>query len=353
MKVLVVGDVHFCSYSSILRTKGEIFSKRLENCVASINYVEKFAEDSGCSYIIYLGDFFDKDTLNGEELTALQSISWSSIRKIVLVGNHEMSSSDLSKSSAHILNLIPNATVIDTPNALVGYGYRFIFLPYILEEKRCPLNTYISYLFSGMFETSEVKNTYIFSHNDIKGIQMGKFTSEEGFTIEELSSNCTYCFNGHIHNGARVSENVLNVGNITGQNFSEDASLYSHHFVVLDTDSNKIEFHNNPEAFNFLKFEIKTDDDFKNFRSFVSNYHNVVITIKCSEPLCDAVKEFLRGCTNIVEYRITTVLSNPVNTTFVGSNNYSINYIDEFSSYVLDTMGRSDVVNVELQKVFT
>ena len=162
MKICIVGDIHFSSTSSILRERGERFTKRLENCIDSIEYVEKYADENGCEYIIYLGDFFDKETLNSEELTALQSIHWSDVKKVFLVGNHEMGAADLSRSSAHLLNLVPKATVVDSPNGIVGYGVRFMFIPYILEYDRKTMSEYFEELFckAGYFETQEVKNTF-------------------------------------------------------------------------------------------------------------------------------------------------------------------------------------------------
>ena len=74
MKIGIIGDIHFCEYSSILRTRGEEFSTRLENCIESINWAEETTADCDC--IIYLGDFFDKSSLNAAELSALRKIIW-------------------------------------------------------------------------------------------------------------------------------------------------------------------------------------------------------------------------------------------------------------------------------------
>ena len=60
MRVLIVGDVHWSSYSSIIRKRGTEYSKRLENCINSINWVEEKAEEYKCDKVIYLGDLFDQ-----------------------------------------------------------------------------------------------------------------------------------------------------------------------------------------------------------------------------------------------------------------------------------------------------
>ena len=90
MKILVVGDVHFCQYSSILRERGELYSKRLENLLWSLNWVENQAGVLECDKVVYLGDFFDRSDANAEELTALTEVKWSDLPHVCLVGNHEL-----------------------------------------------------------------------------------------------------------------------------------------------------------------------------------------------------------------------------------------------------------------------
>ena len=69
MRILVCGDVHWSNYSSILRRRGTDYSKRLENCINSINWVEQTAEDYSCDCVVYLGDWFDRSDLNSEEIS--------------------------------------------------------------------------------------------------------------------------------------------------------------------------------------------------------------------------------------------------------------------------------------------
>ena len=257
MRALIVGDVHFSEYSSIVRGVGERYSVRLEQCIKSINWVEQMAKFHHCDRIIYLGDFFDKATLSSAELTALQEIEWSDIKKIILVGNHEMGNAMLSQSSAHVLNLIPNATVVDTPRAIVDFHTAYIFIPYIKEESRKSLEEYeIKALSELSILPKDVEDIYVFSHNDIKGIQMGKFVSTEGFDIDDIDKHSTLYFNGHIHNGEWVSPKALNVGNLLGQNFNENAEKYSHTIYLVDTFYKTLDKFENPYALNFYKFDL-------------------------------------------------------------------------------------------------
>lgn len=336
-KILICGDIHFSTYSSILRKRGEFYSERLENLLWSINWVEKTAEDNKCNRIIYLGDFFDKASLDSEELTALQDVKWSSnIIHYFLVGNHEMGRQDLSYSSAHLLNLIPNSAVIDQPTTTLLDDYHLTFIPYILESNRKPLIEYLK-------DVPPQKNL-IFSHNDLKGINYGKFISKEGFDIEEINSNCKYYFNGHIHNGEWVSSNILNVGNLTGQNFSEDAFKYTHGIAIYDTENDKLTYLENPFAYNFYKIE-NIDNNFCNtiFK------HNSVLSIKCKESEIESIKKYLDNNPNINSYRIISIPE------IKDENREEIlahkDYIEEFKNYIIDTLGMSDALSLELQEV--
>ena len=354
MKVCIVGDIHFSSTSSILRGRGKVFTQRLENCVESINNVEQYAKDNGCEYVIYLGDFFDKDVLNSEEVTALQTIQWSNVKKIFLVGNHEMGIADLSKSSAHIFNLIPNSTVIDSPNGIVGFGYRFMFLPYILESERKTVREYFNQLFCSpcTFETQEVKRTYVFSHNDIKGIQLGSFLSKEGFDIEDIENNCDIFFNGHLHNEGIIGKKIINVGNLTGQNFSEDVSKYMHKFCILDTDTGNVTNVPNKEAINFSKLEVLEDRDVNHVEKFCYSYTNLVLSVKCVSRLVPEVRKILEDNANVVTYRIVTVMENTgIESQEAVSSLTSTDYIEQFTSYVMTSLGSSEEVISELQRI--
>ena len=352
MKLCIVGDIHFSSTSSILRERGKVFTKRLENCIESINYVEKVAADSKCDYIIYLGDFFDKETLNSEELTALQSIEWSNVKKIFLVGNHEMGAADLSKSSAHIFNLIPNSTVVDTPNGIVGFGCRLLFLPYILKNDRKTISEYYNEVFASTgLETQEVKDTYIFSHNDIKGLQLGNFVSKEGFDIKDIANNCLSCFNGHLHNGEQIDKKLINVGNLTGQNFSEDAKKYAHRFFIYDTLTRNLQLVLNPYAYYFQKWNISSMEDFVELKNFCEEPTKLILSVKCINSLSPTVRSYLERCENVVTFRIVNVMEDSVEVEDTISELTSTDYVGQFADFVFSLLGNNSVVAEELQKV--
>jgi DNA repair exonuclease SbcCD nuclease subunit len=233
----------------------------------------------------------------------LQEVKWANLPHYFLVGNHEMGINDLSFSSAHLLKMVPKAKVISKPYYEAGFGYRFIFLPYILESNRKDLLNHINEAIGDSWETQEVKKTIIFSHNDIKGIRYGQYESKVGFDIKEIDDHCDLYINGHLHNQQQISKKILNLGNLTGQNFSEDAEKFSHCIGILDTESLEIELINNPYALNFYKVEVLDQNDFKKFDNCKEN---AVITIKTYQSLVTEIKNYLQD-KNIICYRIITI----------------------------------------------
>ncbi len=338
MKIGIIGDVHWSRYSSILRLRGEKYSYRLENCIKSINWAECMTSD--CSVIVYLGDFFDTSELNAEEITAIKDIQWNTQEHFFLVGNHEMGLNDLSYSSSHLFDYIDiykGSNVIDTPRKYEWSNCNIHFLPYILEEQRKPFNEYIS--------KEENKRTIVFSHNDIAGIQLGKYVSQSGFSIEDIEANCDLFINGHLHNGNIIGDKIINIGNLTGQNFNENAFNYSHRIGILDTDTLTYELYDNPYAFNFYKLDTTvTPVDLTKLKS------NSVLTIKVSEENYDHYKTQVTNCDNIITSRFIIVSSN---SNEVNNNQelISVNHLDKFKSYVIDVLGSTDLVLEELEEV--
>lgn len=340
MKIGVVGDIHWSRYSSILRQRGDKYSYRLENCIKSINWAEDLT--TWCDKVIYLGDFFDSSELNSEEITALKDIEWNPKTHHFLVGNHEMGINDLSHSSSHIFDYINMncAWVEDSPRDIDCGDVVITFLPYILEDNRKSLSEYI---------TDSDKKRIIFSHNDIAGVQMGKFISKNGFSIEEIQNNCDLFLNGHLHNGCKVADGIINVGNLTGQNFSEDAFIYDHSVIILDTDTMQCAVYENPHAINFYKIDTTTSI----FNEELLK-QNSVVTLKTTLDNQHKYKDILSNNTNIITSRIIIApTSNNVDTVSNNKELLAVNHLDKFSEYVLSTLGSSDLIKEELSEVLS
>lgn len=330
MKALVFTDNHFCQYSSIVRGRGVKYSIRLENQIESLNWVFDKAKEYKVDKIISLGDFFDSSSLNAEEITALSDICFpKDIPMIFLVGNHEMWKNDLSCSTSHLFQDI--GRVIDKPEQEGDIAY----LPYVIETERQSLTYYFN-----NDTTCCNKPKIIFSHNDIRDINYGAFVSHAGFSVKEIHDNCDLFINGHLHNGQLVEEGIINVGNLTGQNFSEDASRYPHCIMIVDTDTLEYQLIENPYAFNFYKLSFPVTQELKG---------KAVCTLRCKEDEIQAAKEWLKsdfiiGSRLIVDYN-TDKASDIVNVSL------QVDHIQKFVDFIHATLGTSDIIDTELAEV--
>lgn len=331
MKLLLYSDPHWCSYSSIIRTRGSSYSTRLENLIQSIQWVENLAEYNQVDKIICCGDFFDKSELNSEEIAALSEIKWSNIAHIFLAGNHEMGNYNHLYSTAKLFNMRFEYKVITEPSIYLMDNSNVLFLPYVLEKDREPISKYIEYC------------DLIVSHNDIANIQMGKYLSKEGYKIEDIESHCNLCINGHIHNSEFISRKILNIGNLTGLNFSEDASKYSHYAIIIDTNNinvDSIQFFENPFAFNFYKIEVDNQSDFDkyNFKT------NAIVSITSS------INDLIINNSNILIHKIIK-RSNAIKNDKEAPISLKRDHISQFIEYCRQNFEATEVMESELKEI--
>lgn len=298
MKILLFADLHMCPRASIINKWGNKYPARLENCIASINWVERTAEELKCDFIVNLGDFFDKPDLSSETITACNEIKWSNTPHYSLVGNHDASTSNLLFNSVNSF-LSSNHQIIVEPQIMELETCNICFLPYIVESDRLPIEKYLESI------TDKNKPIVILSHNDISGIQMGPVISKTGFSLEEIENNCSLFINGHLHNGQMITSKVINLGNLTGKDFGEDALRYNHNIAILDTDSLNITYIENPYAYNFYKLQVESEQDLIALSTLKAN---AVVSIKCDSTLIELAKQKIEELKdNILETRLIAV----------------------------------------------
>jgi DNA repair exonuclease SbcCD nuclease subunit len=302
MKIMLFADLHMCPRASIINKWGTKYPTRLENCIASVNWVEQLAEQLKCDFIVSLGDFFDRPDLSSETITACNDIKWSNIKHYSLVGNHDASTSSLVFNSVNSL-LSDNHEIITEPKVLSLADCNICFLPYVVECDRKPLEQYFMDENNKCIDNGKPK--IIFSHNDISGIQMGPVVSRTGFSVEEITDNCDLFINGHLHNGQSITNKIINLGNLTGKDFGEDASKYTHSVVILDTSTMQLEYIENPFAYNFYKIQIDSEKDLKLLENLKPQ---AVVSIKCDSSVVDKTKQQLQKLKDrILESRIILV----------------------------------------------
>lgn len=340
MKLLLFSDLHMCPRASIISKWGTKYSARLENCIATVNWLERLAEEKNCDYVINLGDFFDRPDLTSDTITACNDLEWSNIMHYSIVGNHDASTSSLVFNSVNSF-LSDRHVIITEPHVLPLDDCDICFLPYVVECDRRPLSEYFKNL-------DPNKPRVILSHNDISGIQMGPVISKTGFSIEEIEANCDLFFNGHIHEGKEITQKIINIGNTTGVNFSEQALLYSHNVIILDTKDLSFTYVENPHAYNFYKLQIETESDLYCLDKLKNN---AVLSIKCEQSLADAVKQKISTIDNIVESRL--IITKKYSETSVATDeiDLSVDHLASFIEYCKATIENTAILEEEIAEV--
>ena len=308
---LVVGDVHFVNTSYI--------KDRLSYCVDSLNWVEKLAEERKVDKIIYVGDFFDRADINSDEITALASVKWAKCEHIIIVGNHELSKETNSVTLLKFLGF----KVIDKIEEIDD----ILYIPYLYDTDD--------------FDYSILKKPkLVISHNDIAGIQVGKFKTVNGFDLEKLKKSKLF-INGHIHNGTYLANNVLNIGNFVGLNFSEDAFKYSHNVAIVKGD--KVELIENPYTLNF--YHLSKLSELSKIKD------NAVVSFRCNRDDVDTVTKKLESNKKIKYFKVLLFSELKSTKEVVEEKLNKVNHIELFQSFMLEKLGTEKMIKEEVESV--
>lgn len=334
MKLFVYADPHWSRTSSIVRGNGKKYSVRLENLIETIQWVENTAVEQNSDAVVCLGDFFDSVHITAEEMTALTEIDFANIKHYFLVGNHETNSIDNSNNIVNIFSFLKNYEVISEPQKLnISQDTEMCFLPYIHPSEQ---KTIFEYFGDG------AKNRYIFSHNDIKGVQYGPAVSTIGFDMDDIMQNCSLFINGHIHNYSKYRK-IINLGNITGQNFGEDALKYGHFAMILDTDSGDFNLVENPFAMKFYKIDSISDLNDIDMK-------NAVLSVVCHEDEISAVNSVLTN-SSAIAYKMSLIATQKEIKRIESVVRDSKSPYEKFYEYIISKIGENDIVKSELSEV--
>lgn len=338
MRYLLFSDVHWSTNTSIVRSRGEKYSTRLELLIKSMNWLNSLAVEQNCDAMICLGDFCDKSQLTDEEISALREIKWNKLKTTYLVGNHESSVASLEFSTVNVFRN-KRVKVVSQPEMMIDDKCDFLMLPYITEDNREPLEQYIA-----KFAQVADRKLVIFSHNDLAGVSYGSFVSKNGFSLSEINANCALYLNGHLHNSEWLSDKILNVGSLTAHNFTNDSYRYKYGVWILDTEILKLEFFENPYSLNFYKIDINKEDDIKKLYKLKPN---AVLSIKCLDTLADMTRQVLDSIKDIVSYKLI-IYSNIINDVGdLGTIELTSDHLAKFKDFILS---REDIEHVDIFK---
>lgn len=333
-KYLIYSDVHFSTYSSILRSRGQKYSTRLHNLIDSVSWAEHLADEQDCDAVINLGDFFDRPDIESEVITALQDVYFCNKPHIIVTGNHDANISNLEFSSVQLFKSLGAKVITDVEKEEINEFVDFYYIPYLVNEKLRPLKDIVS----------GNKKKVIFSHNDIAGIQYGKFTSQNGFHVKDIVDNCNLFLNGHLHNGCIIEDKIVLVGNLTGANFNEDANRFKHYAYILTIEDSVItlEPYLNPYAINFYKLSVNSERDLDKLKLTSKS----VISVVCNNNLLNRVNELINNNRNILEHRLIASYNSSTSEEEV---DFKVeNHLQQFIDFIQTKIEPSEVLSEEL-----
>lgn len=228
-KIVISADIHFCKRESLVEN-------RYLHLAKSIEWVDNLPADLHFD----LGDFFNTAHLTAEDVAVLDAIKFKNSWHCI-TGNHEQDGhNSLLKYFRDI------HTVYEKPQ-LKNFGKDIgwvLFIPY--SKTPTPLDELLRKLPS-------CEKVMVCSHCDF----VGMFGTEEGagYHIDEINADerIKMWFNGHYHQRMFLSKKVVVVGNLCGQNFTQNFD--NHGVAVYDTVNNTYEFKENPYALVFGKMD--------------------------------------------------------------------------------------------------
>jgi len=345
MKYLLYTDVHWCTYSSIIRSIGEKYSIRLENLIKSVNWAEELAQEKNCDEIICLGDFFDKPDLTSQQITALNDLKWAKLPHSFIVGNHDASTKDLAFNSVNVLSNV-GQIISGFRSEKIDTNTYFLYLPYIQDDIRLSIAEYKKIL-----DIPQNAKVIVLSHNDVKGIQYGPIKTTIGIDLNDIENNCSLFLNGHVHNGSQICKNGFNLGNLSGKVFEEDAFKYKHQVVILEVINNEItiDFIENPFAFNFYKLDIKTENDLNKLNEIGNN---AVISVNYLPAMKEKIQQFIDKSNSIIESKLNRIVEvgSVENETLLVKLN-EMDYLEQFKTFSIAQLGDSKEVLDEINRI--
>ena len=333
MKIGLYADPHISQSSSIIVGRKGEFTGRLDNLIKSFDWMHRLFAEKKVDMIFCLGDVTDKPNLTAEEITAMSKCDledhW------LLVGNHCRSDKD-----GKINALATYKRVISEPRFLtddifvIPYNHDTVDLSQLDHRPRI-----------------------ILSHNDIKGYDFGAgHTSTEGYEISDILDNCDLYVNGHLHNGAWVvKDRILNLGALSGMNFSSCGGEWEPSVAILDTNLLDIQLYENPEAYRFKKVEFNTLPKLKGYLDNLPEGHYVV-QVKVPDTIAQKARKLLDQSSKVEASRVLTykkVTKSKSTTKTETKLNTEVNVYDKLKTFVSQQKPKYslDVINNVIDKI--
>ena len=234
MKILAFGDIHFHHTHRFSHITSEGFTVRELEHLECADDILKICEEEKIDDIVFLGDLYGPvgDNLSTQTQTAVCEFVYkiSQAKHLsMLVGNHDLSGTTNYKD---VHKLVPfkyfeNVNVYSKPFEMDN----FIYMPYCTSDE---------YATTFLESIKDKQNKVVFSHLELKGINLGNGIETTHGVPLDLLSQFKMVIQGHYHSSSNYGKNIQVAGSTQRLSF-KDPGKARNNIIIYDTETNKIE----------------------------------------------------------------------------------------------------------------
>ena len=268
MRYLCFSDIHFHGTHRFSHITDEGYTIRELEHLSCAQTLIDICNKEDIDRIVFCGDLYQAvgDNLS----TQTQSAVCEFVEKIskikpldMLVGNHDLSGTTNFKA---VHKLIPfkyfnNVMVYDSPVEKDG----IVYMPYCTSDE---------YATTVLENIKDKKNKVVFSHLELKGINLGNGIETTHGVPLDLLSQFKMTIQGHYHGSSSYGPNIKVIGSTQRLSF-KDPGRSRNNIIIYDTETNKIE----RRSFNCPDWLTFTDDNIDDILTTdLNNYVKVEVS---------------------------------------------------------------------------
>lgn len=283
-KYLIFSDIHFHHTHRFSHITQEGYTVRELEHLSCADDILRIAQEETIDKIVFCGDAWGPtgDTMSGETLACMCEF-FNKLKKYpleVLVGNHDTSAQTAEQliHKLEFLNYWEGVNIYANP-AIIG---NCVYMPYCIYDE---------YAQTFLEKVPDKENKIVFSHLEIKGINLGNgIFTQKGVNLETLKQ-FKMVFQGHYHSGGCYAKNIQVIGSTQRTSF-KDQGISRNNIIIYDDETNTFK----RKSFTCPDWLTFTDDNIDEILNIDNNNYvkvdvstDLLITSKIKEKL-DRVK---------------------------------------------------------------
>ena len=268
MRYLCFSDIHFHGTHRFSHITDEGYTIRELEHLSCAQTLIDICNKEDIDRIVFCGDLYQAvgDNLSTQTQAAVCEFveKISKIKPLdMLVGNHDLSGTTNFKA---VHKLIPfkyfnNVTVYDSPVEKDG----IVYMPYCTSDE---------YATTVLENIKDKQNKVVFSHLELKGINLGNGIETTHGVPLDLLSQFKMTIQGHYHGSSSYGPNIKVIGSTQRLSF-KDPGKSRNNIIIYDTETNKIE----RRSFNCPDWLTFTDDNIDDILTTdLNNYVKVEVS---------------------------------------------------------------------------